>query len=278
MIFDGHIHIFDGVFDGSDNQKDFPQKLQLAGIDGGLLISSPPSVFRDFGSPSERLENLFAWCESGTNFFPFYWVDPLADDALDQVVMAVERGVMGFKVICNRYYPGDERVLPVFRKIAENQRPILFHSGVLGDLTPSSKYNRPIEFEKLLEVEGLRFCLAHMAWPWCDELIAIYGKFLNIRRRKPDFSVEMFIDTTPGTPPIYRRQTLTNMLMAGYDVTQNLIFGSDCNVHDYNVEQAKEWIARDQSILCDLGMTEDVVANIFSENLKRFLGISSERK
>jgi predicted TIM-barrel fold metal-dependent hydrolase len=269
MIFDGHIHIFDG----SDNQREFSRKLRLAGIDGGLLISSPPFVFRNLGSPSERLERLFTWCESGANLFPFYWVDPLADDALDQVGMAVERGVLGFKVICNSYYPGDERVLPIFRKIAEYQRPILFHSGVLGDLTPSAKYNRPIDFEKLLEVEGLRFCLAHMAWPWCDELIAIYGKFLNIRRRKPDFSVEMFIDTTPGTPPIYRRQALTNMLMAGYDVTQNLIFGSDCNVHDYNVEQAKEWIARDQAIFRDLDIAEDVVANIFSENLKRFLGI-----
>ena len=78
-------------------------------------------------------------------------------------------------------------------------------------------------------------------------------------------------------PSTYRRQALTNMLMAGYDVTRNLIFGSDCNVHDYNVEQAKEWITRDQAIFHDLGIAEDVTANIFSEDLKRFLGIPLKR-
>jgi hypothetical protein len=76
MIFDGHIHIFDGEFDASDNQREFSRKLQLAGIDGGFLISSPPFVFRNFGSPSERLERLLTWCESGPNLFPVYWIDP----------------------------------------------------------------------------------------------------------------------------------------------------------------------------------------------------------
>jgi len=273
MIIDGHIHIFEK----SENQKEFVQRLRLAGIDGGILISLPPVSFSNLGpsgSVAERLENLFSWCRSGTNLFPFYWIDPLEDDALDQVTIAVERGVMGFKVICDRYYPGDERVLPVFIKIAENQRPILFHSGILWDGKPSSMYNRPVEFEVLLEVKGLRFCLAHIAWPWCDELLAVYGKFLRTRTRNPDLSVEMFIDTTPGTPPIYRRQALTNILTVGYDVTRNIIFGSDCNANNYNTERAKEWIARDQTIFRDLGIAEDVMANIFSENLKRFLGIS----
>ena len=27
----------------------------------------------------------------------------------------------------------------------------------------------------LLDVRGLRFSLAHIGWPWCDELIAVYG-------------------------------------------------------------------------------------------------------
>lgn len=79
-------------------------------------------------------------------------------------------------------------------------------------VAPSSQYNRPSEFEPLLEINGLKFSLAHISWPWCDELIAVYGKFLNAYAGNPDHSVEMFIDITPGTPPIYRQEVLTKLL------------------------------------------------------------------
>ena len=99
--------------------------------------------------------------------------------AEDQIVMAAEKSIMGFKVICDRYFPGDKRAMEIFRIIAKTKRPILFHSGILWDGKPSSQYNRPSEFESLLEINHLRFSLAHISWPWCDELIAVYEKFLN---------------------------------------------------------------------------------------------------
>ena len=272
MILDGHIHIFEKT----ENREEFMQRLEMAGVGGGIILSLPPDSFQKLapaGPASERLEDLFAWYETRENLFPFFWIDPVEDDALDQVSMAVERGVAGFKVICDRYYPYDERALPVFKKIAEHQRPILFHSGILWDGKPSSIYNRPAGFEALLEIEGLRFALAHISWPWCDELIAVYGKFLSASRKCNDMTAEMFIDLTPGTPPIYRREALTKLLTVGYDVDRNMIFGTDCSTNDYNVEKAKEWIARDTTIYRDLRMPEDVTENIFSGNLKRFLGL-----
>ena len=63
--------------------------------------------------------------------------------------------------------------MEVFRTISQADRPILFHSGILWDGKPSGPYNHPAGFESLLEVDGLRFCLAHISWPWCDELIAV---------------------------------------------------------------------------------------------------------
>ncbi len=272
MILDGHIHIFEKT----DNHEACMQRLELAGVDGGIILSLPPDSFQKLaptGTASERLEDLFSWCEAGNNLFPFFWIDPVEANAVAQVNMAVERGVVGFKVICDRYYPGDRRALPVFRKIAEHQRPILFHSGILWDGKPSSIYNRPAGFEALLEIKGLRFALAHIGWPWCDELIAVYGKFLSAARLEPDSAVEMFIDLTPGTPPLYRRDALTKLLTVGYDITRNMIFGTDCSTNDYNVEKAGEWIARDTAIYQDLAITDDVVTQIFSGNLKRFLGL-----
>jgi predicted TIM-barrel fold metal-dependent hydrolase len=243
------------------------------------VISLPPLSFGNFGqscATPERLAHLCSWCDVEENLFPFYWLDPLEKDAFEQIDMAIERGVLGFKVICDRFYPGDSRVLPVFQRIADRQRPILFHSGILWDGKPSGQYNRPVEFEALLEVKGLRFSLAHISWPWCDELIAVYGKFLNAHVSQPDLSVEMFIDITPGTPRIYRRQALTNVLTVGYDVQQNLIFGSDCTASEYHVEWVDEWISRDRAIFTDLDLTKREMERIFSGNLKRFVGISTQ--
>jgi predicted TIM-barrel fold metal-dependent hydrolase len=274
MLLDGHIHIFDTVV----HAEEFAQRLRTAGIDGGVIISLPPASFRYIspsGTVSERLDNLFAWCNASEHLFPFYWIDPVEDDALEQVDMAVERGVMGFKVICDHYYPGDKRALAVFGKIAKRQRPILFHSGILWDGKPSSIYNRPAEFEVLLDVEGLRFALAHVSWPWWHELIAVYGKFLRASRQRPDLSVEMFIDTTPGTPPIYRQRVLQDVFTVGYEVQRNIFFGTDCQANDYDTARARGWIKRDRAIFQELGITEDVVKNIVSENVKRFVGISA---
>ena len=33
------------------------------------------------------------------------------------------------------------------------------------------------------DIPGLRFCCAHISWPWCEECVAVYGKFLNALTR-----------------------------------------------------------------------------------------------
>ena len=275
-ILDGHIHIREGARD----RAGLLQRLQAAGVDGGALISLSPNSFSFTGrsvSPAERLDDLFYWCEASPTLYPLYWIDPLERDAIDQVAMAVDRGVSGFKVICDRFYPGDERAMRTFEAIAQAHCPILFHSGILWDGKPSGRYNRPVEFEALLEVEGLRFSLAHISWPWCEELIAVYGKFLNAYTRRPDLTVEMFIDTTPGTPLIHRREALTKLFTAGYDVEHNVIFGSDCHADDYHVAWTKQWIQRDMEILEQLGVASETIDCVFAQNLQRFLGQSSAR-
>ena len=273
MILDGHIHI---MTDKKDH-NDLTARLKKAGIDGGVIISLPPAAFPDLAPPStptERLDNLFFWTDLSPDLYPFYWIDPTEPDATDQVAMALERGVNGFKVICNHFFCGDERALPVFKEIANANKPILFHTGILWDGLPSSIYNRPSEFEALLEIDGLKFSVAHISWPWCDECIAVYGKFLSAYKIRPDLSVEMFIDITPGTPPIYRREALTKIYTVGYDIENNILFGSDCRADDYDSDWAAEWINRDNKIYKDLNLSQGTIDKIYGQNLKRFLGIS----
>jgi predicted TIM-barrel fold metal-dependent hydrolase len=268
-MLDGHIHLQEHAEDYSS----FYNQIEQAGASGGVVLSLPPGPRgRDGGVPGEERISGVVQCAAGhPGLYPFFWIDPIAENAASEVELAIDAGVKGFKVICSDFFPGDSRALKTYRVIAATGRPVLFHSGILWDGMDSSRYNRPAEFEALIDVEGLRFSLAHISWPWCDELIAVYGKFLAARGRK----VEMFIDTTPGTPRIYRKEALTKLFTVGYDVEHNVIFGSDCSAPDYNSPWTKEWYIRDSEILDDLGLSENVKTQVFGGNLERFLGISS---
>ncbi len=276
MIYDGHIHITDDKVESCKLMKN----LKKVGIDGGILLSIPPENYiihfplynKISYTNFKRLENLMEWVKDYPDLYPFYWIDPMEEDALDQVKLAKEYGVDGFKVICNRFYPGDPRALEVFRSISQLDKPILFHSGILWDGTASSKYNRPAEFEALLEVKGLRFALAHVAWPWHDECIAVYGKIRNICSVNSSFGIEMFLDLTPGTPRVYREELFTKLFKAGYNVKNNIFFGTDCEANSYNIKVSKEHIDTDEQIMDSLSIGKEIKENVFSENLKRFVG------
>lgn len=275
-MLDGHIHIRPGN-EGCDT---LVKRMRQAGMDGGILLSQPPpcaASSETLKTWQERLDNVLEWCHLSKGLYPFFWIDPLAKSALRQVQSAVEQGINGFKVICDYFEPGDRRAVKIFQAIAEARRPILFHSGILWDGKPSSMYNRPALFEALLLVRGLKFAMAHISWPWCDEMLAVYGKFLAAQTRNPELDVELFIDITPGTPEVYRREALTKLFKIGYDVENNVIFGSDCSTNSYNFSWVKKWVRNDRRIMRSLGLAPRVMEKVFGGNLRRFLGLTSEK-
>ncbi len=273
MILDGHIHINEGTPEPAKLRS----SMHAADVEGGVLLSLRPASFNgamETPSPQARLDNLFAWAEAGETFYPFFWIDPTETDAVQQVETALNRSIAGFKVICGHFMPGDPRAMRTYRAIAEADKPILFHSGILFDTKPSGQYTRPVNFEALIDVPGLRFALAHISWPWVDECIAVYGKYRAARRRKPDLDVEMFIDTTPGTPQIYRKDALTKLI--SYNAESHVFFGSDNHVNPYRAEYAAEWLRRDAEILGELDVSPETREAIFSKNLERFLGVAGD--
>ena len=223
MFYDGHVHIRPG----KPEPEELIRKLGGCSLDGALLISLSP----EDGGYMERLDNLAQWTRGSENLIPFFWIDPMETGSIWQAREAIRRGVAGFKIICDRFNPGDRECMSVCRTAAEANKPVLFHTGILWDGKPSSENCRPVHFESMLLVEGLRFTLAHIGWPWIDEMVAVYGKFLNFKSRNPESGVEMFIDLTPGTPVPYREEALRKLFTTGYDIKGNLIFGSDCDAH-----------------------------------------------
>ena len=276
MILDGHIHIVN-----TQSKRDpLLRAMEEAGVDGGLVMSAMPSNMNpEAEAPERRLEHVLEFCQDQELLFPFFFLNPVEETALEQVDRAVRSGIAGFKIICTNFYPSDPRCVESYRHIASYKKPLVFHSGILWDgLNASGNYNKPTEFEVLLSIPGMRFALAHISWPWCDECVAVYGKFNNATLCSGGITTgEMVIDNTPGTPKIYREDALRKVLLTGYDVLQNMYFGLDNTVENYNVEWAKGWIKTDMTVYEELGLDSDAIQGIFSRNLLRFINMEPRR-
>ena len=281
MRIDSHVHTgLTASYTGSNStsQHEFLQGLHDAGLDGAVILSVNPLHVSDWDA-EKRMDDAIGFCKGADTLYPFFWINPLESDALDQVDLAIQKGFIGFKMICSNYDPGCSQSMSVLEKIANAGKPVLFHSGICWDGVNSANHNRPGNFEALIEIPKLRFCLAHVSWPWFDECIAVYGKFNNAYFQRPELSCEMFIDVTPGTPRVYRDEVFRHLLCSDYELRYNLLFGTDCNTSHYNVNWAKEWQQRDDA-LYEKYIPEDVAdfkAHIYGKNALRFMGLSDEK-
>ena len=121
-----------------------------------------------------------------------------------------------------------------------------------------------------MDIEGIRFSMGHCSWPWIDECIALYGKFLNARA--VGRSAEMFFDLTPGTPKIYREELFGKLYTIGYNVGDNVMFGLDSSVHQWSAAWAADWLKTDGIIMDELGISLENREKLYEKNLLRFLG------
>ena len=281
MIIDCHVHTNPEVESSEAKSKEeLLKQLDIAGIDRMVLLSHRPASFAKEGgtgavmggqsiSPEAALTQVMEWAAFSQRIIPFYWIDPLEEDAFDQVDKAVAAGIAGFKVICNRHFPGEDRPMQVWEHIAKANKPMLFHSGILYGNGPWSQFNRPVGFEPLFDVPKLRFAMAHVSWPWYDECLAVYG-FWRSRKSRGTSTAELFIDTTPGSPKIYRNEIFGKIYGIGYDIENNLIFGTDCN-SIYSSDYAKEILAMDKEALEKAGASAEQREKYYSKNILRFL-------
>lgn len=282
MLFDTHIHI--------DNFAK-PEPLRVLrdmdanGVDKvGFLAEEPAYYEKDDVKRKDhnkaRLERLMQWGNGAKDrIMPIYFIDPTEPDAKDQVDMALDAGVIGFKIICETFYPGDDRAMPVYAHIAECGKSILFHSGILWDWGDNGKYNRPVFWECMMQIPKIKFALAHISWPWCDECLALFGKFAFMTWH-PDYrDQKMYIDMTPGTPIHFRRQVFRMMqsLMAEdeYPLADRLLFGTDQFTNGFDAKGIVAQAENDTHLLLKSGFYPEVVEPMMGKNALEFWGIKA---
>lgn len=273
-IFDMHIH----GKNTPENPDCLIENFSKAGVWGGCVFSAPPKeqqlVAGYLGNGStyeERLSEALSWTRGYEDrIFPVMWIHPYEENIFEIIQNAVKNGIVAFKMSCTNYYIYEERPMQVLREIARLGVPVIFHTGILWDGEVSSNYNRPLNWEALLDIDGIKFSMGHCSWPWVDECISLYGKFLNARTKGKQ--VEMFFDITPGTPEIYRRELLTKLYTIGYNIGDNIMFGLDCRADAWRYEWAQNWLKIDKEILDDLGISQEYREKLYEKNLMRFLG------
>ena len=82
----------------------------------------------------------------------------------------------------------------------------------------------------------------------------------------------MFIDICRGTPEIYRKELFYKLFKIGYDIEDNLLYGSDCYAEDYQVEAMKQYVAIDTAIMDELEISPQAQQKLFWDNYMRFIG------
>jgi len=274
MLADCHWHTM-----GRETAADIGKALDIAGLDRAVLIA--PYFGEGIYYPGMPIEEANKWLakiasELPDRVFGFAWIEPKFPGAVQEVERCInDYRLHGFKMIPNHWSPIDEAIFPVYEKIQEVRAPTLFHSGIDHGFGDSSRFCQPILFEVLINFPRLRFALAHIGWPWVDECIALLGRFRHEAEQYTGPGVkqcQMFIDITPGTPPVYREDALRKAL--AYCGDDSLIWGSDS--HPTGAERARRVLESDRQIFTQqLGAAASSQQKIFGDNLMAFLKMDS---
>lgn len=271
-ILDTHIHLVESSLDGAA----FAAAMRRSDVAGGFIFSLTPHAWAEAEDPAEEahcaVDRVLQFCSEAPGLVPFCRLNAVAPYSPEIVEYAVKHGIAGFKIIHDEAPPSDPRAMALMRQIAATGKPLMLHCGILyGDGKQlGSRFNRPLEFELLLTIPHLRFSLAHLAWPWCDELIALYGEYRHMRRQKLT-TAELFLDTTPGTPALYREEAFRHLWACFPDAARSAFFGSDNTTAEYLPDTRAHQIDRDAALLRQYGCSEAELADYFAGNAQRFL-------
>ena len=139
----------------------------------------------------ERLRRFNAWCcDLGAReprLIPFPCVDiGIFYDVtvmMEELETRLAEGARGIKLHpgLGLYFPGDERMFPLYERLQEADVPILSDTGSLSPAPGGGVYGEPLEFVPVFEnFPRLRFIMAHAASAFWDERVPIAERFPQV--------------------------------------------------------------------------------------------------
>jgi len=197
----------------------------------------------------------------------FARIDPRLGGITDEIKRCREDlALAAIKMLPDHWAPCDDFMWPVYETIESMGMPILFHSGILWGNADSSRFCRPALYESVIHFPKLKIALAHIGWPWTDECIAVANRFVELARRENRKNPQVFIDCTPGTPRVYRKDAFRKALACcGAAV---MLYGSDRSVPG-DLSPSAERMESDAGLLHELGCTADEIDMVLGGNIDK---------
>jgi predicted TIM-barrel fold metal-dependent hydrolase len=238
----------------------FLLELDVSDLDRAVLL--PIDCTSTRGAPIWSNEQIAELCQMSERFIGFASVDPHQPDAPAKLKRAIEDlGLRGLKLApgIQEFYPNDPALYPLYEKAQELGIPILFHAGMTWEPRAKAEYGRPIYFEDVAyDFPELKIVLAHLAWPWVVEAVALALKYPNVYLdtsalyfdNPKDFIHFAMADQVPVT--VWERS-----------LRKQLVFGSN-----YPRVEIKNMAAAVRS----LGLSQGCLELVFRGNAERLLG------
>lgn len=268
-IWDCHCHL-----KGDETPDQVLRAMDQAGVQRINLFSRYPGQMEGPRNYSRKLVRESIDHVAGLQaanpdrIFGLIWAEPRCEGMLEELDRGIgEKRLRGVKMIPDHWEPCDPMLFPLYAKMEELDRPIMFHSGILHGFGDSSRFCRPVLYEALINFPKLRFSLAHISWPWIDECIAVFGRFRAKTNWKLD-NCQMWIDTCRGTPDLWRQEALAKAVP--HCTVDRLMFGVD-TTPAVLAEYAPVHIRKDTDILKNImGLSQAQIEMFFWGSCEAF--------
>ena len=200
------------------------------------------------------------------------WVEPTIPGMADLAEEALgDMGFVGIKIIPDHWFAYEERLQPFWARMNTLSAHILFHTGILYAHEDGSRFCRPLWLEQMMHYPNVRFAMAHISWPWCEECLAVMGRMKHAAKYQVE-AWQSYIDLTPGSRGHVARHAIADAIeMYGPD---RIMFGTD-NVLPGDMSNQKQRVENDLRLFDELGLSEDQKERIMSGTADELFPTSS---
>ena len=240
--------------------ESFLLELDLADLEKAVILPIDATTSRN--ATVYTNEQIAELCAMSPRLIGFASVDPQQPDAPDKLREAVTKlGLRGLKLApaMQQFYADDPSVYPIYQTARELGIPILFHAGMSWEPGSRLQYGQPMQFENVVaDFPDLQIVLAHLAWPWVTDAVALALKYPNLHL---DTSALYF-----DNPRDFLRYAMTHVVpltVFERSLRKQILFGSN-----YPRVEIKNMAAAVRG----LGFSDECLDLVFRQNADRLLG------